>query len=298
MLDGAEHVVLARDRLGEAALRHIGRHRQARRDRLVLAADGLVEAAHEMLAEARGERRARAVDHVGDALRARPARASATVSGANPQRGERQREQGVARLLEGSERAARSIAPSRGRRTRHRCVVRRRLRSAYRATAQAQPTVSATAARAWKPCAREPRHDVAAQRLLAAEQMRAAGDVEQEPVRRIEADQRRVAVAPVGDRVEHAAGRPQDRRRRWRCAGYIARASASAMPGLSPSRAAASLTAASRSAPFTGSATTSGAISRRGRAAADQPIRRQPPQPHRQIAPAGGRRAHGDPNTR
>ena len=34
--------------------------------------------------------------------------------------------------------------------------------------------------------------------------MRAAGDVEQQPVRRIEADQRRVAVAPVGDRFEQA----------------------------------------------------------------------------------------------
>ena len=49
MLDGAEHVVLARDRLGEALLGQRGRHRQARRDRLVLAAERLVDAAHERL---------------------------------------------------------------------------------------------------------------------------------------------------------------------------------------------------------------------------------------------------------
>ena len=35
MLDGAEHVGLARDRIGKALLGHRGRHRQARRDRLV-----------------------------------------------------------------------------------------------------------------------------------------------------------------------------------------------------------------------------------------------------------------------
>ena len=48
----------------------------------------------------------------------------------------------------------------------------------------------------------EPPHQIARQRRLAAEQMRAAGDVEQQPVRRIEPDQRRIAVAPVGDRFE------------------------------------------------------------------------------------------------
>ena len=42
----------------------------------------------------------------------------------------------------------------------------------------------------------------ARERRLAAEQMRAAGDVEHKPVRRIEPDQRRVAVAPVGDARE------------------------------------------------------------------------------------------------
>jgi hypothetical protein len=53
----------------------------------------------------------------------------------------------------------------------------------------------------------EASQQVAAQRKLTAEQMSAAGDVEHEAVRRIEADQRRVAVAPVGDDIEQPAVR-------------------------------------------------------------------------------------------
>ena len=68
LLDGAEHVAFERDRLGEALLGDRGRNRQARRDRLVLAAERLIDAAHELRAEARRERRARAVEHIGDAL--------------------------------------------------------------------------------------------------------------------------------------------------------------------------------------------------------------------------------------
>ena len=51
MFDGAEHVGFERDRLGEAALRHIGRYRQARRDRFVVMAHSLVDAADEVCAE-------------------------------------------------------------------------------------------------------------------------------------------------------------------------------------------------------------------------------------------------------
>ena len=105
------------------------------------------------------------------------------------------------------------------------------------------------------PC--KPRHDVPAHRFLAAEQMRAAGDVEQQPVRRIETDQRRVAVAPVGNRDRACAGRRRDRRPRWRCADTLRAHRRAPCQTLSPSPSAASLTAASRSAPFTGSATTS-----------------------------------------
>ena len=48
----------------------------------------------------------------------------------------------------------------------------------------------------------EPRHEIAAERFLAAEEMRTAGDVEREPIGRRETNQRRVTVAPVGDRVQ------------------------------------------------------------------------------------------------
>ena len=67
-LDRAEHVALMRDRLGKALLGERDRQRQPRRDRLVLDAERLVEPAHEIGAEARRERRARPVEHVGDAL--------------------------------------------------------------------------------------------------------------------------------------------------------------------------------------------------------------------------------------
>src|SRR5262249_37013476 len=58
----------------------------------------------------------------------------------------------------------------------------------------------------------EPRHareEIAAKVLLAAEEMRAAADVEQNAVGRIDGDERRVALAAVGNGVEKAGvGRP------------------------------------------------------------------------------------------
>ena len=48
------------------------------------------------------------------------------------------------------------------------------------------------------------RQQIVAQRGLAAEQMRAAADVEQDAVGRIDGDERRIAQAPVGDGVEQA----------------------------------------------------------------------------------------------
>ena len=197
----------------------------------------LVETAHERFAEARGERRARAVDHIGDALEP-DLRQRGDRLRCDPQRGERQRQQRFARLFR--------------RDTQFRAIARHRPCAAH--------GVGDRGARL-ETLGVKPRHEVAAQRLLAAEQMRAAGDVEQQPVRRIEADQRRVAVAPVGDRDRAGARSASGSASATAMRGYIARASASAMPALSPSRAAASLTAASRSAPFTGSVTTSGLAS-------------------------------------
>ena len=68
--------------------------------------------------------------------------------------------------------------------------------------AHAHPTVSGDRDARLQPALAQPPHQIARERRLAAEQMRAAGDVEQQAVRRIEPDQRRVAVAPVGDRFE------------------------------------------------------------------------------------------------
>ena len=48
----------------------------------------------------------------------------------------------------------------------------------------------------------EPPHQIVGKRFLAAEQMSAARNIEGEPVGRIEPDQRRVAIAPVGGRFE------------------------------------------------------------------------------------------------
>jgi hypothetical protein len=47
--------------------------------------------------------------------------------------------------------------------------------------------------------------DAAEQHTLAAEKRRCARHVEQQPMRQIESDQRRVAVAPIGDRFEQRA---------------------------------------------------------------------------------------------
>ena len=51
----------------------------------------------------------------------------------------------------------------------------------------------------------EARQDVVQHGALAAEQMGAAGDVEEKPVRAVERHQRRVAVAPVGEAFEQPA---------------------------------------------------------------------------------------------
>ena len=67
---------------------------------------------------------------------------------------------------------------------------------------RAQTEVPAIAALTAKPCARQRSAHRLHQRCFAAEQMGAAGDVEKQTMRRIERDQRREAVAPVGDVVQ------------------------------------------------------------------------------------------------
>ncbi len=76
---------------------------------------------------------------------------------------------------------------------------------AWRVRVRAQIEVPAIAALTVKPRRVSASHHDLQQRALAAEQMGAAGDVEIEPMRRIERHQRREAVAPVGDVVERLA---------------------------------------------------------------------------------------------
>ena len=88
--DGAEHVLLARDRLGKTLLGDVRRDRQARIERLVLAAERAVELAQQFAAEAGGEGCARQIDDIADALQA-DARQRRDGLRRQPQRGERQR---------------------------------------------------------------------------------------------------------------------------------------------------------------------------------------------------------------
>ena len=180
LLDGAEHVGLARDRIGKALLGHRGRHRQARHDRFVGAAQRLIETEQQRLAEARGERRARPRGQIGDADEARGLQVRDDV-GIDAQRRDRQRQHGRFGF------AARDDA----------------LFAIARDAPGAADRVGNRDAGA-QALLREPRDQIAGERRFAAEQMRAAGDVEQQAIRRIEADQRRVAVAPVGDGFEQA----------------------------------------------------------------------------------------------
>ena len=179
--DGGEHVVFEADRIGEALLGHVGRQRQARRDRLVLPAERLVEAADEDFAEPRRERRARQVDEIAHAL--------------EPDFGER-----LDRLREKPQRRRRQ------RRERRPHLLRRHQRgiAIARDAPGAAGGVGDRRAGVQAFCG-EAGEQVAAHGGLAAEQVGAAGDVEHEAVGRIEADQRRVAVAPVGDGIEQPA---------------------------------------------------------------------------------------------
>lgn len=177
--DGADEVDFQCDRFGKAALHDIGRDRQAWRDRFVDKSERLVEAAQEILAEAGSEWRARAIDDVGDSHQP-DLRQGLHAHGRDPQRCERQRKQGFAGLAAGDDGGVRPM-------------MRHRPGAADRVGHGGAGLPSETG---------KARDEVAAERRLAAEQMHTAGDVQQQPVRRIEAQQRRVTIAPIGDGVE------------------------------------------------------------------------------------------------
>src|SRR5262249_38127069 len=67
-LDACEHVLLARDRLVKTFLREIGRDRQARGQRLVFTAERTIHLTQEIGTETGGERRARQIENIADAV--------------------------------------------------------------------------------------------------------------------------------------------------------------------------------------------------------------------------------------
>ena len=154
------------------------RNRQARRERLVFAAERAVELAQEIVAEAGGERRARQIDDVADLLEADALeRGDRLVR--QPQRLKRQWRKERARVIADCHigKARRGVGSADGR--------------GNRGTRGKTPSP-------------HPREQVGAQLLLAAEQMRAAADIEQNSIGRIGGDERRVALAPVGKGVDEA----------------------------------------------------------------------------------------------
>jgi hypothetical protein len=131
---------------------------------------------------------------------------------------------------------------------------------------------------------REPRDQIVGERGFAAEQMRAAGNVEQQTIRRIEPNQRRRAVAPIGNAFEQPPIGLRigiHDRQAWIHGAGIGERHAGFEP--KPRRAIGHGGDAKR-----GLDRRSGdeGFNPLGRAALD-PVGREPPQPHRQIPPAG-----------
>jgi hypothetical protein len=162
------------------ALGHIGRDRKERGERLVLAAERAVELAQKLGAEAGHERRARQIENIGDAFQAE-ARQRGDHLGRHSQCCERQRHQRVTLLARSD---GRLVVETHG--------------SPCRADGRSDGGAGRKAE------VRHARDEIIAKFLLAAEEMRAAADVEQDAVGRIGGDERRVALTPVGNGLEQA----------------------------------------------------------------------------------------------
>lgn len=138
----------------------------------------------------------------------------------------------------------------------------------------------------------EPSHEIAAERRFTSKQMRAAGDVEGKAVRRHEANQRRIPIAPIGNRFQqaliclrigmfHGKGRIHGAR------------IGECHPGAQPKAGCGIVEGRDAQRRFDRRDDNERLISRSGQDARE-PIGREPSQPNRQIAP-GGRRVHDDP---
>ena len=99
-----------------------------------------------------------------------------------------------------------------------------------RAAAEAAPGVSAIAAFAREALSHDAGEKIGEERCLAAEEMGGTGDIEHQPIGRIEGDERRVALGPVGDALRAAPASAAASSSTMSSAGIMARASASAWP--------------------------------------------------------------------
>ena len=181
---------LVDDRLGEAPLGGKPRRRTARRQHLVEMPERLVEAGDEADAEAGGERRARLADQLPDPLQPEPVEKRLRLR-VDPKRRHRQ----IGDRLRLLARAGRARLRRNGR------APRRRRRS--RRWRRAPQSPGARGGRGNRREAPPPR--LRSRVAVAGEEMRAAGNVEEEAVGRIERDERRIAVRPVGDLFEKRA---------------------------------------------------------------------------------------------
>ena len=177
LLGHRKHILLARDRLGEALVGGIRRNRQARRQRLALAAERAVELAQKLRAEACGKRRARQVENIADALEP-DARQGGDGFAGQAERGERQEFQ--------------QLALAAGINDRQRGKPRRRRSGADRAGNRSTQRKAET---------RYACRKIVDELRFAAEEMRATADVEEEAAG-IDRDERRIALAPVGEMIE------------------------------------------------------------------------------------------------
>ena len=169
-----KQILIAQQRLGKTLLDAQGRHRRARAYGFFFAAQSLVQTTDEFGAKPRGKRAARPDHDVADGFQA-------------------ELNQPVARLLRQTQ------SGQRQRRQRRFCFPRRNNRCL--AVARGRPGGAdriGNADAGMKPLRLQACQQIAGKRCLAAEKMRDAGDVEEETIGRIEAHQRRIALAPSG----------------------------------------------------------------------------------------------------
>ena len=166
------------DRLGETTFDDAIRHGPARHDARILLARNAPQPRQQLLAEAGRKRQARPLQQVPDGLEAGAGKRGCGLMG-NGERRDKERRNG---LRFGTRRH-----------DRHAPEPCKRLRRIGRAGGRGA---------CGKPRPRHAMQHVSAQSRLPAEEMRAAGNIEDQAIRRIERHERRPAVAIIGDGLE------------------------------------------------------------------------------------------------